>query len=374
MEEWKLTAYALDELGAEEALEVEAALAEDASLRRQLAWIRETVGMVQTLMVMEPAPAAASVGSSPWDSAAPALWRRPRVWLAAAAAAAVVTLLAVVAQGDRAASVGVAEAPAPERVLVSEPGGERAAPPALGEGELASATEPELGRVTISARPWAKCSVGDRPSTTTPIVLELKPGSHEVRCAYKSDRRTKQITVVAGEDTKVDFDFRADATKATGELRINARPWGKCSVSTRDGTFTTPKRLTLAPGEYSVACTNQGKRRDKAVTVKAGVQTSLVFDFHDGADTVKERPIPPGDAGEGERVVGPKPPAGKGLLMVAAKPWAKCQVGGDRFTTPLRLDLDPGQYRVTCSKSGKEKVRDVTIKEGETTSVRFLFP
>jgi len=63
-------------------------------------------------------------------------------------------------------------------------------------------------KLSVDAKPWAKCSVGGRGPKTTRFSIELTSGKYRVICSKGGQKKSRSVTLRRGRTTSVMFDFR----------------------------------------------------------------------------------------------------------------------------------------------------------------------
>ena len=101
---------------------------------------------------------------------------------------------------------------------------------------------------------------------TTPVAIEVVPGTYTVQVTYGGEQQSQSVTVVEGVSTRVDFYFIAPVITHT--LFVDSTPQS-ITFNIKGGSilaeYTTPTTLTLDEGVYRVTAPSvwsdaEGKR------------------------------------------------------------------------------------------------------------------
>jgi hypothetical protein len=284
---------------------------------------------------------------------------------------------------------------------------------------VASATS---GSLSIQSEPaGAEVAIDGSVHGTTPLTINLSPGSHAVSVTGRDGRREMRVAIVAGQQAVHHITWaRAEAAAAaiapTGGLSVTTDARGE--VVLLDGTERgrTPLRLDgIAAGPHVVTVRSGGGTHRRTIDVAPGVTTSLVISTAAGASgwltvstplpmqvredgqlvgttEVKRMMLPPGEhdlefvadavgfttrravritAGQGTTLELPVPRA---AVNINAAPWAEVLVDGERIgETPLANVLLPlGAHEIVFRhpELGERRVQAVaTLRETVRVSV-----
>ena len=190
-----------------------------------------------------------------------------------------------------------------------------------------------------------------------------------------------------------------DVTRAGGPARtLGSQPTiverktvgsNEPTVLERVGSQAAP---TIVEQKYAQAeptvLERQGAPRKSNVVMISSIAAGVVIVVGIGVAVLLNRPTvqaPTGTAGVPSTAVvvataGTSPvPAGQGVLLLSASPWAdldqiinennkkRVDLADEKRSTPTRIELDPGKYLVTLSGPSGKKTFDVQIDAGKRT-------
>jgi len=254
---WRATALALGE-------DVEPGDTSVAAVDEQ----RATAETIRGLLAAEPVPPGGELHEPPWEVPAVAEPLRslgPAYAIAALVLAVVGVAAWVLSQPHRTAS-GMSDVPIP-----SAPGLAGADTGSGGDGAMVDdkilVTTPSSPDGGPSPAPLSRADVkalDPQPVRSPPVG----PGVTSVR------RTVKELPQVPDKDAGA-----SDATRGTTILRVNARPWAKCTVGDY-GPKTTRFEVELPAMRFvRVDCSKGGMRKRKSVKLIPGETVSVTFDF-----------------------------------------------------------------------------------------------
>jgi serine/threonine protein kinase len=159
---------------------------------------------------------------------------------------------------------GTVPAPLPGTVTPGTPA-VVAVPGAVGSQQLAPPPQPVAPPVPVApAPPTPRPPRETAPRTTNVASATPRPPRPE-----RPPPQIRETTPTAPAPTT------QSATGGTGTLMISTNPASRCTVNGQ--TFSTPRRLNLPPGRYSIACVNEelASRGNFSVTITAGQTADL---------------------------------------------------------------------------------------------------
>jgi serine/threonine-protein kinase len=220
-------------------------------------------------------------------------------------------------------------------------------PVAVTNGELAISSEPDGATIVVeghAAQSWR-----------TPQVLDsLSPGVYKVtlsKSGYSSE--TRSIEVLAGN--RVSLDIRLTALKAS--LNVAGTPSGaKILIDGKDTGKTSPAEFSLDPAVHNVALHKDGYF-DSATDVKltAGQAASYAPTLKPAGRTDNIKIV----GGGFKKIFGGGSSEGMSRLEIKTDPkGAQVIVNGTTLskTTPLELQLEPGNYEIILQKDGYSSI------------------
>ena len=224
-------------------------------------------------------------------------------------------------------------------------------------GTLRLISNPAGAKVEIDG--WSE------PTWLTPFNSpNLSTGQHKVvftKAGYATE--TRMVEVTGGNQSVVNAALRTAV--APSRIEVISDPAGAAIVI--DGKETgkhTPATLDVSKGEHAVVLRKLGYR-DVAVAAKVGEGET----FH-VSQVLKSGT---GGASPFGKIFGGGIPEGMGALQVKTKPkGATVKVNGETApkTTPFKLPVDPGAYKVVVSMDGYQaSSQSVTVEKGKTATV-----
>ena len=238
-----------------------------------------------------------------------------------------------------AAPPAVAAAPPPKVEPAPKPPPAKPKPPAPAAPRVAKTVEVTFSttqagaRVTVDGKPQWSCSL--------PCSLELPRGKYTAIVSLTGFYRVpKPFTV--GSDP-VDLTFEMD--ERVGTVLVSSSPSGaNIFVDGKKFDGLTPAKLSLRPGYHLLRIEKAGAGTYKvSVLVQAGQLTAQQFSL------------------------GAQPPRAK-LNLTTTPAGAQIVLNDNRRSgsTPLELDLPPGDYRVMLSLPGHRPViREITLLQNQ---------
>jgi hypothetical protein len=137
----------------------------------------------------------------------------------------------------------------PRRVRASEP------------QPLQIATSPAGAAATVDGDPGLSCH--------TPCSLDVLPGRHTVSLVLPGYQQERREVVIVNTPQELGY---ITLRKLGGTLMLSSTPPGaSIAIDGRPRTETTPARLDLAPGTYSVTVEKDGMRKTVRVEIRNGV-------------------------------------------------------------------------------------------------------
>jgi hypothetical protein len=140
------------------------------------------------------------------------------------------------------------------------------------------AAEP-IGTLIVNTNPTGVTVVIDgKHRGSTPLTLDLKPGSHLLQIVNDGHVRAIPVTIVEGREVAQFIELPAVAPAATdGQLQVRTEPAGARVVI--DGQYRGISPLTiegLTPGAHAVKLEDGTTAVTEQVTIEAGATASLV--------------------------------------------------------------------------------------------------
>jgi hypothetical protein len=282
---------------------------------------------------------------------------------------------------------------------------------------IATATN---GSLSIQSEPaGAEVAIAGRVHGTTPLIINLPPGSHAISVTGRDGRKEMRVAVVAGQQAVHHITWaRAEAAAAiapAGGLSVTTDAPGEVVLLDGAERGRTPLRLNdVAAGPHVVTVRSGGGTHRRTIDVAPGVTTSLVISTAAGAGwltvstalpmqvredgqmvgttEVKRMMLSPGEhdlefvadavgftarravritAGQGTTLELPLP---KAAVNINAVPWAEVIVDGERIgETPLaNVPLSLGAHELVFRhpELGERRVQAVaTLRETVRVSV-----
>jgi hypothetical protein len=128
--------------------------------------------------------------------------------------------------------------------------------------------------VVESSPPGAQVEIDGTQRGTTPLMLELPPGSHEVALTRRGITRRFSVSVTPGEQTSQTLDW--SQVRETGSLAVSTEPAGaKVSVDGRAYGVTPLTIPDLPAGRRRVLLEGQGGTVSRDVTIEADRTATL---------------------------------------------------------------------------------------------------
>ncbi len=232
-------------------------------------------------------------------------------------------------------------------------------------GSTRIAAPAQNGSVSITSEPsGAMVSIDGEPRGATPATAALLAGSHRVDLTLGSKVRTHTLNISAGRESSLHATLDVEAARPTvGGLNISTEPsgarvWvddyarGQSPVSIKD----------LAPGSHQIRVSGARGTVTRAVSIEAGVVTSLVIPL---------------------RATAPTPPAasaatGSGWLSVASPFLVQISdrgmILGTSDTSRIPLPPGPRDVDLTNATLGYRTQRRVQVAPGQTTVIALELP
>jgi serine/threonine-protein kinase len=227
------------------------------------------------------------------------------------------------------------------------------APPAPAEGQLIVSSVPMGAAVEIEGRPGQSWK---SPGT----IPGLTPGTYKVTFSmpgYAAETRTVQVT--GGARTPI--DVRLNAVK--GFITISGTPAGaEVFINDRDTGRVTPIQFMVEPGTQNVVLRKAGYLdASTEVKVTAGQSVNYAPSMMVAGRTDNIRLV---SGGMGKMFGGGGSAQGKARIEIKSEPkGAQVVVNGTPLqkTTPLEIQVEPGNYDITIQKDGYKPVRENAI-------------
>jgi hypothetical protein len=137
------------------------------------------------------------------------------------------------------------------------------------------------GRVTIGTNPTgAEVSVDGQSRGSTPLSLQLDPGTHLFKLRRGPDERTISVQVTAGADITQHYEFapRFAPAPVTSTLTVVSDPPGaRVSIDGEARGISPVTVADLSAGHHRVVVRGEHGSLERQVTTEAGAASSVVF-------------------------------------------------------------------------------------------------
>ena len=265
----------------------------------------------------------------------------------------------------------------PQATAAAEPGKPKPRPKTLAKSAApavpmpgASIKPPEGAPINgtlrlISNPAGAKVEIDgwSQPDWITPFSSpNLSVGKHKVvmgKPGFVPD--TRMVDVTAGQQAVVAVSLKAAVLPARIEVQSDP-PGANIFIDNKDTGKQTPATIEVTKGEHSVELRKLGY-----------ISTSIAARVGEGDTAHLSQPLRKGTAGGIGKLFGGGTPEGMGNLQVKTKPkGASVTVNGQEApkTTPFKLPLDPGSYKIVISMEGFQPERQtITVEKGKTVNV-----
>ena len=227
-----------------------------------------------------------------------------------------------------------------------------AAPPAPAEAQLIVSSVPMGAAVEIEGRPGQSWKA---PGT----IPGLTPGTYKVTFSmpgYAAETRTVQVTGGA----RTPLDVRLNAVK--GFITIAGSPAGaEVFINDRDTGKVTPIQFMVEPGAQNITVRKAGyldASTELKVAAGQAVNYAPSLMVAGRTDNIK---LVSGGVG---KMFGGGGASGKARIEIKSEPkGAQVTVNGTPLqkTTPVEIQVEPGNYDITIQKDGYKPVRENAI-------------
>ena len=132
------------------------------------------------------------------------------------------------------------------------------------------------GTLSLSSRPQTTAYLGSRALGQTPIRVELRAGSHNLKLVNRSLLVNYRLPIRVGANKTLERSVEIPQ----GQLRVSARPFAEVGINGVQ-LGRTPLRRVLYAGTYSVVLTNQrlNKRERRIVRIRSGSNETVRVDW-----------------------------------------------------------------------------------------------
>jgi serine/threonine protein kinase len=226
------------------------------------------------------------------------------------------------------------------------------APPTATEGQLIASSLPMGATVEIEGR------AGQWKSPQT--IPGLAPGTYKVTFSLPGYApETRSIQVVSG--TRTPLDVRLNAVK--GFITITGTPAGaEVFINGKDTGKVTPIEFMVEPGPQTVALRKAGYlEATTELKLTAGQQVNYAPSLMVAGRTDNIKLV---NGGMGKMFGGSGSPQGKARIEIKSEPkGAQVTVNGTPLqkTTPVEIQVEPGNYDITIQKDGYKLLRESAI-------------
>ncbi|HWZ44629.1 MAG TPA: PEGA domain-containing protein [Candidatus Saccharimonadales bacterium] len=222
---------------------------------------------------------------------------------------------------------------------------------------------PTEGRLSVSSTPdGATIEVGGRTTDswkTPQTIASVAPGIYSVRVSkagYSTETRTVQVSGGA----IASLDFRLTPLRAI--LSIGGSPGASIAIDGKPTGKFTPTDFSLDAAPHSVTLRKEGYFDFSSdVKLVAGQTTSITPNLTIAGRTDNMKVV----SGGGLKFFGGGS-HGKSHLVIKSDPkGAQVIINGNPIpkTTPLELEVDPGEFQVVLQKDGYQTVRKTVVVE-----------
>ncbi len=234
-----------------------------------------------------------------------------------------------------------------------------------------TAAAPSLGELAVSASPAGAIVEIDGQSgqswKTTPGVNTLAPGTYKVTVSlagYLSE--THVVTVIAGN--RVQADIRLTPAKAF--LTVSSNPPGaRVLIDGRDAGKASPAEFALDPAAHDIVVHKEGYLDEQtSIKLVAGqaVSFSPTLRLAGRTDNIKT-------VGGMSKIFGGGGSSGMARVEIRTQPkGAQILINGTPFakTTPVEIQVEPGNYEITLQKDGYKSVhKSLIVGQGEKLKI-----
>jgi eukaryotic-like serine/threonine-protein kinase len=226
------------------------------------------------------------------------------------------------------------------------------APPAPAEGQLMVSSVPMGAAVEIEGKPGQSWK---SPGT----IAGLTPGNYKVTFSmpgYAPETRTVQVAGGA----RTPLDVKLNAVK--GFITISGSPAGaEVWINGRDTGKVTPIEFMVEPGTQSIVVRKSGYlEASTELKLVAGQSVNYAPSLMVAGRTDNISLV---NGGVG-KMFGGGPSQGKARIQIKSEPkGAQVTVNGTPLqkTTPLEIQVEPGNYDITIQKDGYKPIRESAI-------------
>jgi hypothetical protein len=231
------------------------------------------------------------------------------------------------------------------------------AAPVAAEGQLSVSSSPEGATIEIGGRTI--------DSWKTPqIIPSLAPGVYQVKVSkagYSTESRSVEVT----SGGRASLDFKLNALRAV--LSIGGTTGASIAIDGKPTGKFTPAEFSLDPAAHSVTLHKEGYFDYTGdVKLAAGQTTSLIPSLTIAGRTDNIKVV-----GGASKLFGGSSRGMSRLTIKSDPKGAQVTINGSTLskTTPLEVQVEPGNYEITIQKDGYKIVKKTIITEagGKTT-------
>ena len=219
-----------------------------------------------------------------------------------------------------------------------------AMPVAAAEGQLMISSEPDGANIVVEGRP-------EQSWKTPQMISSLAPGTYRVtisKAGYATE--THSLEVLSGNRTSL--DVKLNALKAS--LTIGGTPGARIMIDGRDTGRFSPAEFNLDPAVHNISLHKEGYF-DSTTDIKLapGQQASYSPTLKQAGRTDNIKVV----GGGFKKIFGGGGGSSDGMSRIEIKSeprGAQITINGTALskTTPLEIQLEPGNYEITLQKDG----------------------
>lgn len=240
-----------------------------------------------------------------------------------------------------------------------------AMPVAAAEGQLMISSEPDGANIIVEGRP-------EQSWKTPQVISSLAPGNYRVtisKAGYATE--TRSIEVLSGN--RASLDVKLNAVKAS--LTIGGTPGARIVIDGRDTGKFSPAEFNLDPAVHNISLHKEGYF-DSTTDIKLapGQAASYSPTLKQAGRTDNIKVV----GGGFKKIFGGGSSDGMSRIEIKSEPkGAQITVNGTTLskTTPLEIQLEPGNYEITLQKDGyKPFHKSITTQANDKLKIDETLP